>query len=322
MVDIGLPWTEKYRSKRLDEGIVGHEGTVKRLRAYAKQKNMPNMLFAGPAGIGKTLCAVALGYELFEDSFSQNFLELNASDERGIDIIRGKIKSFAASLPYGGAGFKIIFLDESDSLTRDAQNALRRTMENFARTTRFILNCNYSSKIIEPIQSRCALFRFRPLSEGEVTKRLKHIAEQEKLDVTPDAYKALVYASEGDMRKAINYLQTASTLKGEISEDTVYKVAARARPKEVKELISLALEGDFEKARKQLDALLYEYGMSGEDVILQIYREVIKLDLDGKKKVEIIDRIGEYNFRMTEGANERIQLEALLAYLVLVGKGK
>lgn len=322
-LEIELPWTEKYRSKKLDDGIVGHEEIVKRLKVYGKEKNMPNMLFAGMSGIGKTLCAVALAHELYGDSFKQNFLELNASDERGIDIIRGKIKNFAATIPYGkSTNFKIIFLDEADALTRDAQNALRRTMENYVRTCRFVLSCNYSSKIIEPIQSRCALFRFRPLNKAEITKRLKYVSKNEKLDVADSAYDALVYASEGDMRKAINFLQTSSTLKGKITEDTVYKVAAKAKPKEVKELISLGLNGDFEKARKKLDSLLFEYGMSGEDVILQIYKEILKTNIDEKKKVDIIDKIGEFNFRISEGANERIQLEALLAYLILKGKKK
>ena len=319
-MDIELPWTEKYRSKKLDDNIVGQEAIVRRLKAYVKQKNMPNLLFAGPPGVGKTLCAIALAYELFDDSFGQNFMELNASDARGIDVVREQIKSYAASLPFGGIRFKIIFLDEADALTRDAQNALRRTMENTSATTRFILSANYSSKIIEPIQSRCALFRFRPLSEDHITERLKHIAQKEKVHVDADGYKALVYASEGDMRKAINFLQTSSTLGEKVTEDTVYKIASKARPKEVRELIDLAMEGKFENARKKLDALLYEYGLSGEDVILQLYRETIGLDMDQRKKVELIDKIGEYNFRMTEGANERIQLEALLAYLVLIGK--
>ena len=319
-MDIELPWTEKYRSKKLDDNIVGQEAIVRRLKAYVKQKNMPNLLFAGPPGVGKTLCAIALAYELFDDSFGQNFMELNASDARGIDVVREQIKSYAASLPFGGIRFKVIFLDEADALTRDAQNALRRTMENTSATTRFILSANYSSKIIEPIQSRCALFRFRPLSEDHITERLKHIAQKEKVHVEAEGYKALVYASEGDMRKAINYLQTTSTLGEKVTEDTVYKVASKARPKEVRELIDLAMEGKFENARKKLDSLLYEYGLSGEDVILQLYRETIGLDMDQRKKVELIDKIGEYNFRITEGANERIQLEALLAYLVLIGK--
>ena len=319
-MNIELPWTEKYRPAKLKD-VVGHEAIVKRLEATAKNKTMQNMLFAGQPGIGKTVCAVALAHELYGDSFRQNFLELNASDERGIDIIRGKIKNFAASLPFDGANFKIIFLDEADALTRDAQNALRRTMENYARTCRFILSCNYSSKIIEPIQSRCALFRFRPLQEEKITKRLEHIAVKEKLSISKDAYTALVYASEGDMRKAINYLQTVSSVVDKIDEKSVYKVAAKAKPDEIRELVEVSLSGNFKEARKLLDSLLFEYGMSGEEVMLQIYKEVISSEnIEDRRKVEIIDKLGDYNFRLTEGANERIQLESLIAYLVLSGK--
>ncbi len=318
MADQELPWTEKYRPDKLED-VVGHKQIVERLETYAKKKNMPHMLFAGPAGVGKTVCAVALGKELFGKSFNQNFLELNASDERGIDIIRGKIKDFAAVLPYGGANFKIIFLDEADSLTRDAQAALRRTMEKFTRTCRFILSCNYSSRIIDPIQSRSAVFRFKPLSEDEIVQRLEYIAKKEHLHVSKSAFDALVRVSEGDMRKAINFLQTASALDSKVNEDTVYKVASRARPKEVQEVIDTALKGDFLKAREKLYALLYEYGMSGEDVIKQLHSRITGMDLPVSKKAKLIDRIGEYSFRMVEGANERIQLEALIAWLVLEG---
>lgn len=317
---VELPWTEKYRPKKLDE-VVGQKETVSRLKTYARERNMPNLLFAGPAGVGKTACALALAHEIFGDETRQNLLELNASDERGIDVIRGKIKDFAAILPYGKAKFKIIFLDESDALTRDAQNALRRTMETYAGTARFVLSCNYSNKIIEPIQSRCALFRFKPLGDEEVIGRLRHVASEESVKVTDDGLKALMYASEGDMRRAINVLQMAAASKETIDENVIYTTSARARPAEVRELINEALKGDFEAARKNLDRLLYEYGMSGEDVIIQLHKEIVDAkELDERKKVELVDRIGEFAFRMTEGANERIQLEALIAHIILLGK--
>ncbi len=317
---IELPWTEKYRPEKLED-VVGHDDIIDRLKAYVEKNNMPSLLFTGPAGTGKTASALAIGHELFKDNFEENFLELNASDERGIDIIRGKIKDFAATQPYGEIGFKLIFLDEADSLTSDAQNALRRTMENYTESTRFILTGNYGSKIIPPIQSRCALFRFNPLNEEKIIERLEYIAKEEGLKVKEDAYEALVYTSEGDMRKAINYLQTASTTKDEIQEKDIYKVASRARPEEIKKLIDLSLNGDFLEARDNLDDLLYKYGMSGEDVIIQLYNEVMKHDdLSEEDKVEIVDSIGECDFRLTEGANERIQLESLMSQLVVKGK--
>jgi len=314
MVDIELPWVEKYRPKNLSE-VIGHEEITKRLKGYVEKKNLPNMMFSGPAGTGKTSSSIALAKEFFKDSFDQNFLELNASDDRGIDVVRNTIKDFARTLAFD-AGFKIIFLDECDALTQDAQQALRRTMEKYTKTCRFILSCNYSSKIIEPIQSRCVIYRFKPLNAKDVDNQVEYVAKKEDLIVDDDAKKALNYASQGDMRKTINILQAASTLDKKITEEIVYNVSSRARPQQVQEMILLAIAGKFIEARKKLDELMYEQGMSGEDIIVQVYRETMNLteeQLPQKAKIELIDTIGEYDFRLTEGANERIQLEALMA---------
>ncbi len=320
-MQIDLPWVEKYRPRKLAE-VVGQKHIVARLKSYVKSRNVPNMLFAGPAGVGKTSCAIALAKELFgEEGFSQNFLELNASDERGIDVVRNTIKDFARTLAFN-ADFKIIFLDEADALTADAQQALRRTMEKYTRTARFILSCNYSSRIIEPIQSRCVIFRFTPLTEEEIKSKLSEIAKQEGLKIDKKALDAIVYACEGDMRKAINILQGSAFLGKEITEEVVYSVSSRARPEEIKRMIELALNKKFNEARELLTKLMYDYGMSGEDVIVQLYREVINMDekiLPTKQKVELVDIIADYNFRLVEGANERIQLEALLAQLMRFG---
>ncbi len=318
-MDFTLPWVEKYRPKKLDE-MIGQEEVVKRLKAYAEKKEMPNLLFAGPPGTGKTTAAIALAREIFGDTFEQNFLELNASDERGINVVRETIKEFARTLPFGGAKFKIIFLDEADALTADAQNALRRTMEKYAATARFILSCNYSSKIIEPIQSRCALFRFKPLSDEQIKERLRYIAQNEGLNITEEALDALVYVAEGDMRKAINTLQAAAAITTDVTDELIYQVAARARPQELKKMMMAALSGNFFEAREMLNKLMIDYGMSGEDIIKQMHREVFSLDIPDKAKVKLIDLIGEYEFRLVEGANERIQLESLLAQLLPLGK--
>ncbi len=314
-----LPWTEKYRPRKLDE-VAGQEEIIKSLRAFVKSKNMPNMLFAGPPGVGKTTASIALAHELYGENIRGNFLELNASDERGIDIVRGKIKDFARSMAMGGVQFKLIFLDEADALTTDAQHAMRRTMELYSNVTRFILSCNYSSKIIEPIQSRTAIFRFLKLGEKEMEKNLGCIAKREGLKVDDEAYSSLYYVSEGDMRKAINALQGAAIHSKHVTRDLIYKISSRAEPKEVREMMELSLAGNFLDARKKLDALIVNYGLSGEDIILQMYREVDNLKIDERKKVELVDKIGEYNFRLVEGANERIQVEALLAQLMILGK--
>lgn len=245
---------------------------------------------------------------------------LHNSDERGIDVVRHKIKEFARTAPIGGAPFKIIFLDEADALTPDAQAALRRTMEMYSKTCRFILSCNYISRIIEPIQSRCAVFRFRPVPAEAMKKRLKEIAEKEGVKITEDALDALVYIANGDFRKAINALQGAAALGEVVTAEAIYQITATARPEEMRELIETALSGKFLEARKILDRMMVEYGMSGEDIVSQLFREIIASNLDERVKVMLIDKLGEIDFRLTEGAHDRIQLDAYLAYLATIGK--
>lgn len=313
------PWTEKYRPKKLPE-IVGQKEIVASLSGFAAAGNMPHLLFAGPPGCGKTTATLALARELYGDAIHECLLELNASDERGIDIVRGKIKDFARTIPLAKVPFKLIFLDEADSLTSDAQNALRRTMEMYVGATRFILGANYSSKIIEPIQSRCSVFRFKPLSDDEVHGMIERIAQAEGLKVDAKAFEALKYVSEGDMRKTINAMQGAALRSKHITEDSVYKFASRARPREILEMMDLALAGKHKEARGKLHTLMIDYGLSGEDVLVQMFREIDNVKVDERAKADLIDRIGEYNFRMVEGANEEIQLEACLAQLGALGK--
>ncbi|RLG22271.1 replication factor C small subunit [Methanosarcinales archaeon] len=311
-------WVEKYRPKTLDE-VVGQDHIVERLKAYVKQKSMPHLLFSGPPGVGKTACAISLARETFGENWSSNFVELNASDERGINVVREKIKNFARTAPIG-AGFRIIFLDEADALTPDAQSALRRTMEMYTRTCRFILSCNYSSKIIEPIQSRCAIYRFKPISDDAIEKRLSYIAKCEKITITPDGMRAIVYVASGDMRRAVNVLQAAAMLTKKIDVETIYDVASFVRPEKMEELVKTALAGDFLSARKILDSFMLEDGLAGDDILLQLHRVLTQIELPERLRIELMDRVGEADFRLTEGANERIQLEALLASFVSLGK--
>jgi len=311
-------WVEKYRPEKLQE-VAGQDEIVERLSSYAKTRSLPHLLFAGPAGTGKTTCAIALAKELFGENWTLNFHELNASDERGIDVVRTKIKNYARTAPIGEGGFKVIFLDEADSLTADAQAALRRTMEKYTTTCRFILSCNYSSKIIEPIQSRTAVFRFRPIQREPMEKYLNMIAKAEKKNITKDGMEALIYTAQGDLRKAINSLQVAATLTDKIDSDALYKAASIARPEDVKSLLETSLMGEFLGAREKLDELLIEFGLSGEDIIRQIHRSIFDLSIPEDYKVLLVDKVGETEFRMVEGSNERIQLEALLAHFVVVG---
>jgi len=312
-------WVEKYRPKSLEE-VVGQEEIVERLKAYAKTVNLPHLLFSGPAGTGKTTSAIALARDMFGEDWRQNYYELNSSDERGIDTVRTKVKEIARLAPFGGTNFKIIFLDEADNLTADAQAALRRTMETYSKTSRFILSANYSSRLIEPIQSRTAVFRFRPLKPEAIAEYIGRIAKAEKLKITDDGMEALVYVAEGDMRRAVNALQVAASLGSTVDAEVLYKVSSTIRPEEVKALIEKALEGEFLRAREVLDKLLIEYGLSGEDIVRQLHRTVFDLNIPDESKVRLLDRIGETDFRLTEGSSERIQIESLLAHFALIGQ--
>jgi replication factor C small subunit len=309
-------WIEKYRPVKLAD-IVGQDEIIERLSSYVKTKNIPHLLFTGTAGVGKTTAAVTLAREIFGESWHMNFRELNASDERGIEVVRNQIKQFARTTPLGNTGFKILFLDEADALTTDAQAALRRTMESYAQTCRFILSCNYSSKIIDPIQSRCAIYRFRPLSPDAIKEEIRRIAHREGLSVSPDAMDALVYIARGDMRKAINALQGAAIINRTIDGKKIYAITSTARPEEIEELLNLSISGDFDAAESLLSQLMHERGIAPNELINQCYRALLKRDMERGLKVRLIDHLGEADFRLSEGGDSDIQMEALIARFVL-----
>jgi replication factor C small subunit len=316
---LDLPWVEKYRPHALKD-VIGQKLIVGRLKSFVEMGNFPSMIFAGSPGIGKTVCAVAMANDLYgEGNIRSAFLELNASDARGIDVIRETVKEFAKTISMAKVPVKIIFLDEADALTSDAQHALRRTMENYP-ATRFILSANYGSKIIEPIQSRCVVFRFRPLTEADMREYVKRVTDAERLDLDAKAVDALIYVGDGDLRRLTNVLQSAAMQNRKVTETTIYDTAARARPKEIISMLKYAISEDFANARDELDNLMLRNGMSAEDILTQCYREVQNMAIDEHLKLEIIKDIGEYNFRIVEGANERIQLEAMLAGLALAAK--
>ncbi len=316
------PWVEKYRPGNLDE-VVGQDHIIARLKKYVEEQSMPNLMFTGPAGVGKTTTAIALAKSILGEYWRQNLLELNASDARGIDTVRTNIKNFCR-LKAVGAPFRIVFLDEVDNMTKDAQHALRREMEMYTKTASFILSCNYSSKIIDPIQSRCAIFRFAPVKGNHIIQRLELIAEAENLKVSRSAIESIVYFAEGDLRKAINILQASASTTEEITDDSIHEIVSKAKPQDVRKIVRMALNGDFLGARDLLREVMVIQGTSGEDMITQIYQEVSRMSMENliedNAYVDLIQSIGEYDYRIREGSNPRIQLEALLTKFLLKAK--
>jgi len=310
-----IPWVEKYRPRVLDD-VVGNGDTISRLKVIAKDGNVPHLIISGMPGIGKTTSIHCLAHQLLGDAYKEGVLELNASDERGIDVVRNKIKAFAqkkVTLPAGR--HKIVILDEADSMTAGAQQALRRTMEIYSNTTRFCLACNMSNKIIEPIQSRCAILRYAKLSDREVLQRLLEICAEEKVEYNDDGLTALIFTSEGDMRQAINNLQSTWSGFGFVSGDNVFKVCDQPHPITVRSMIRACSKGDIENSMVKLQEL-WDQGYSAVDIIVTIFRVVKTFDeLPEYTKLEYIKEIGFTHMRILEGVGTLMQLGGLVARL-------
>ena len=313
------PFVEKYRPKLLDD-VVNQVGIIKRLKQFVKDKSMPHLIFAGPAGTGKTTSALAMVRELYGRKMAVNraYLELNASDARGIDVIRTYIKDFAKARPSSEIPFKILILDEADNMTSPAQQALRRTMEKYTKNCRMILICNYSNKIIPPIQSRCVVFRFSSLSSEDIKSRVSYVANEEGIILTPEGLLALVDVSRGDCRRAINYLQSCGTVSKKIDQDVVFRVAGEVPPDKIKEILKTALQGQLQLSIDLLNDLIKNYGLSGQNIIKNIHREIYELEIAERMKIELSKLLAEIEYRLSQGGTEEIQLQALLAKIIML----
>ncbi|KAI8074218.1 P-loop containing nucleoside triphosphate hydrolase protein [Gilbertella persicaria] len=316
MVDLtqeldNLPWVEKYRPQTLDE-VVSHKDITSTIETFIDAKRLPHLLFYGPPGTGKTTTILACARKLYGDRFKSMILELNASDDRGIDVVREQIKNFASTRNIYSSGFKLIVLDEADAMTNAAQAALRRVIEKYTHNVRFCIICNYVSKIIPAIQSRCTRFRFAPLSQDQVKIRLKTVVDHERVHLTEDGEKALLRLSRGDMRRALNILQACHAAYDRVDEAAIYNCTGNPQPQDIERIFKWMMSEEFTTAYSNIEKLRKESGLALQDIITEIYNFARLVEFPAHTRIHILQRLADIEYRLGEGGNEKIQLSALV----------
>lgn len=313
-----LPWIEKYRPTTLDE-VSGHDSVIKTIRKFVDSGKIPHMLMYGPPGTGKTSTIQAIAREIYGKNYKNMVLELNASDDRGIDVVREQIKTFASTRQIFSKGFKLIILDECDAMTNSAQNALRRVIEKYTTHTRFCILANYAHKITPAVQSRCTKFRFSPLPQESIKSRIRHVIECENVNLTPEAFSSLLVLSKGDMRRALNVLQACHASVDDegqqITDDMVYDCIGSPRPADVKYIMDQILNADWETALSSINKVKVDRGLALADVLTEFAYEFQQLDLSNETRIELLIGLSEIEWRMSSGGNELIQTSATIGLI-------
>lgn len=306
------PWVEKYRPKALDE-LISHKDIISTITRFVDQDQLPHLLFYGPPGTGKTSTILACARKIYGNKFKGMTLELNASDDRGIDVVRNQIKSFASTRMIFSSGYKLIILDEADAMTQVAQSALRRVIEKYTKNVRFCIICNYVSKIIPAVQSRCTRFRFMPLSENQMSLRLDHITTLEEVQITPGGRQALLRLAQGDMRKVLNVLQAAHVAFGEVTEANVYACTGQPLPQEVEQMVATMLNDDFSVALKNVAKIKVLKGLAMADLVRETHAFSMKIDMGPQQRAFLTKNLADIEFAVAAGTSEKLQLSALVA---------
>ncbi|XP_044761426.1 replication factor C subunit 5 [Coccinella septempunctata] len=312
-VRVNLPWVEKYRPSTLDD-LVSHEDIINTVGKFIRENQVPHLLFYGPPGTGKTSTILACAKQLYSPAqFPSMVLELNASDDRGIGIVRGQILTFASTRTIFKSGFKLIILDEADAMTIDAQNALRRIIEKYTENIRFCIICNYLSKIIPALQSRCTRFRFGPLSPEQILPRLNFVVDQENVKITEDGKKALLQLANGDMRKVLNVLQSTWLAYNDVTEDNVYSCVGHPLKRDIENMVKWLLNEPLKDCYKKINELKILKGLALQDILTEVHKYVHRIEFPFDVMIPLIKKMAEIEHRLASGTNENIQLTALIS---------